>query len=49
MTREEHLRALIGDLALTVATFAAENDALRAQLAAASPPPAAAVAEDPAP
>lgn len=34
MTLAEHLRLLIGDLVMRVAELAAENDALKAQLAA---------------
>jgi len=34
MTAEEHLRVLIGDLAIKLAQVLAERDALQAQLAA---------------
>jgi len=39
MNIDHHLRTLIGDLLFRIAQLMAENDALRAQLAAATPSP----------
>ncbi len=38
MTIEDHLRRMIGDLVLTAARLAADNDALREQLPKPDPP-----------
>jgi hypothetical protein len=40
MTELDHVKAIIGDLVLTVARQAAELDALRPQPLAPAPPPA---------